>query len=168
MGTADAGHAGGADELADLMEYVNKIGAPYGAGNVAGKTELQNVGANTGGGYKASGNLKSTIDNMKNDMGGTTANIAQNHVEVHGDAGMKSKVEGTGLTKPTVVPNPDAKGNLNVPGGDAGKKGFAKREKGGGIDAQAGFDKPGKQVGAKDSSGRGESNTKSTISKRVR
>jgi len=103
---------------------------------------------------------------MKNDMGGTTANIAQNHVEVHGDAGVKAGGTKGGLEAPTTKP---LIGKVqNTPGVDAGKTGFKTRVKGGGIDAQSGFDQPGKQVGAKDSSGRGESNTKSLISKRVR
>jgi hypothetical protein len=160
MGGDDS--AGEPDELAGLMEYVNKIGVPYGSGaHIAGTTELENVGASTGGSYKASGNLKSTIDNMKNDMGGTTANIAQNHVEVHGDAGVKAGGTKGGLLAPTTKP---LIGKVqNTPGTDAGKTGFKTRVKGGGIDAQSGFNQPGKQVGAKDSSGRGESNTQSTL-----
>ena len=157
---------GGPDELAGLMEYVNKIGAPYSSGaNIAGTKEGQHVGAQAGSVTSAM-NVKSTIDNMKNDMGGTTANIAQNHVEVHGDAGVKAGGTKGGLLAPSTKP---LIGKVqNTPGVDAGKTGFKTRVKGGGIDAQSGFDQPGKQVGAKDSSGRGESNTKSLISKRVR
>jgi hypothetical protein len=146
MGDADMGMDTEVDELAGLMEYVDKVAAPKHGDN----------GTNT----------KSLVDNMKNDMGGTTANIAQNHVEVSGDVGAKSTVQGNGVMKPNVVPNPDAKGNINVPGGKAGKTGFKTQVKGGGIDRQAGFNKPGPQVGATDSSGKGESNTRSSLNAR--
>jgi len=56
----------------------------------------------------------------KNDMGGTTANIAQGHREVSADVGAKSTVQGNGVMGPKVAPNPNAKGNINVPGGKAG------------------------------------------------
>jgi len=155
MGGDDA--MGGMDDMGGMedegmdmpmMEYVNKVSPPKHGDN----------GVNT----------KSTIDNMKNDMGGTTANIAQNYVEVHGDAGVKAGGTKGGLLKPT---HQDLTAGLNVhnrPGSDAGKSAFKKQVPGGGIDRQNGFNKPGKQVGATDSSGKGESNTKSLISKRVR
>jgi len=124
-----------------VMEYVNKVAPPKHGDN----------GVNT----------KSTIDNMKNDMGGSAKNIAQSFsTEKGGTQG--------GLAKPTTG---DLTAGLDVhnrPGSDAGKKAFKKQVPGGGIDRQSGFNKPGKQVGATDSSGRGESNTKSLISKRVR
>ena len=127
---------GAGDELEGLMEYVNKVPAPKYGDN----------GTNT----------KSLIDNMKNDMGGSTKNIAQSFsTEKGGTQG--------GLAKPTTG---DLTAGLNVhnrPGSDAGKTGFKKQVKGGGIDRQSGFNQPGKQVGAKDSSGRGESNTQSTL-----
>jgi len=150
MHDIEAGMGGMEDEDMEMpmMEYVNKVSPPKHGDN----------GVNT----------KSTIDNMKNDMGGTTANIAQNHVEVHGDAGVKAGGTKGGLLKPSTQ---DLTAGLNVhnrPGSDAGKSAFKKQVPGGGIDRQSGFNKPGKQVGATDSSGKGESNTKSLISKRVR
>ena len=157
---------GGADELAKMMEYVNKIGVPYGSGaNIAGKTELQNVGASTGGSYKASGNTKSLIDNMKNDMGGSAGNIAQNHVEVHGDAGVKAGGTKGGLASPDTKPLIGKV--MNTPGGDAGKTAFKTQVKGGGIDRQKGFNKEGPQVGT-GAGDKGTKNTTSTIGKRVR
>ena len=149
-----------------IREYVEKVGMDWDKASTGASGQM--VGAHTGemAGQRGEQNTKSVVDNMKNDMGGTVANIAQGHVEVHGDAGMKSKVEGPGVMKPSVVPNPDAKGNINVPGGKAGKTGFKTQVKGGGIDRQAGFDKPGKQVGATDSSGRGESNKRSPLNAR--
>ena len=159
---------GGADELAKMMEYVNKIGVPYGSGaNIAGKTELQNVGASTGGSYKASGNTKSLIDNMKNDMGGSAGNIAQNHVEVHGDAGVKAGGTKGGLAAPTTKPLIGKV--MNTPGVDAGKTGFKTRVKGGGIDAQGEFKATGKMAGANTGQlggQRGEQNTNATLKAR--
>jgi hypothetical protein len=159
---------GGADELAKMMEYVNKIGVPYGSGaNLAGKAELQNVGASTGGSYKASGNTKSLIDNMINDMGGSASNIAQNYVEVHGDAGVKAGGTKGGLADPSTKPLIGKV--MNTPGGDAGKTAFKTRVKGGGIDAQGEFKATGKLAGAHsgDVGGqRGETNTKATLKAR--
>jgi hypothetical protein len=101
---------GGMDELDELMEYTIKVSPPkHGDDGV---------------------NKKSTIDNFKNDMGGTTANIAQSHSETKGGT------QG-GLASPKVVPNPDAKGNINVPGGKAGKTGFTKREPGHGAEKKS-------------------------------
>ena len=146
MGDADMGMDTEVDELSGLMEYVDKVSPP----------KMGDNGTNT----------KSLIDNMKNDMGGTVGNIAQTHVEVHGDVGAKSTVTGNGVMKASVQPNKHAAGNINVPGGKAGKTGFKTQVKGGGIDRQSGFNKPGQQVGATDSSGKGESNTRSTLNAR--
>jgi hypothetical protein len=146
MGDADMGMDAEVDELATMMEYVDKVAAPKHGDNGT--------------------NNKSLIDNMKNDMGGTVSNIAQNHVEVHGDVGAKSTVTGNGVMKANAQPNKHAAGNINVPGGKAGKTAFKTQVKGGGIDRQSGFNKPGQQVGATDSSGRGESNTRSTLNAR--
>ena len=144
---------GGMDEEEGMpmMEYVNKVPSPKHGDN----------GANT----------RSIIDNMANNMGGTTANIAQNHVEVHGDAGTKSGGTKGGLLKPSTQ---DLTAGLNVhnrPGSDAGKTAFKKQVEGGGIDRQSAFKAKGKLAGS--SSGevggqRGEQNTKSLISKRVK
>jgi len=151
MGGDDA--MGGMDDMGmdeeemPMMEYVNKVPAPKHGDN---------------------GNNTRSIVAGKNNMGGTTANIAQNHVEVHGDAGTKAGGTQGGLANPKTQ---DLTAGLDVhnrPGSDAGKKAFKKQVPGGGIDRQNGFNKPGKQVGATDSSGRGESNTKSLIGKRVR
>jgi len=123
-----------------MMEYVNKVPAPKHGDNGA--------------------NVKPIVAG-KNDMGGTAKNLAQSFSTTTGGT------QG-GLASPKAG---DLTAGLNVhnrPGSDAGKTGFKKQVAGGGIDRQAGFNKPGKQVGATDSSGKGESNTKSLISKRVR
>ena len=142
MGDADMGMDTEVDELAGLMEYVDKVAAPKHGDN----------GTNT----------KSLIDNMKNDMGGTTGNIVRNDVEVHGDAGVKAGGTKGGLAAPTTKPMDG--GNVNVPG--AKKATTLKQVKGGGIDRQAGFDNPtGRSAGAGTGavSHDGEKNTQSTL-----
>ena len=90
---------------APVMEYVNKVPAPKHGDN----------GTNT----------KSLIDNMKNDMGGSNKNIAQSHEEK--GAGTKG-----GLLNPAT--KEDNAGNINVPGGNAGKTAFKKKEPGHGAE----------------------------------
>ncbi len=86
-----------------MREYVEKVATPKGGDN----------GANT----------KSAVAG-KNDMGGTTANIAK---------GGEAKGEGTkgGLLNPS--PKEDNAGNINVPGGKAGNA-FSKKEPGHGAE----------------------------------
>ena len=86
------------DELAQFMEYVDKVALPKHGDNGA--------------------NAKSVVAG-KNDMGGTTANIAR---------GGAAKGEGTagGLLKPTTTLQ-DA-GNMNKPGANVGKTAFKKKE----------------------------------------
>ena len=85
-------------------EYVNKVGTPKHGDN----------GVNT----------KSIVAG-KNDMGGTTANIAK---------GGEAKGEGTkgGLLAPTT--KEENFGNMNKPGANAGKQAFKKREPGHGAE----------------------------------
>ena len=73
-------------------------------------------------------NNKSTIDNMKNDMGGTTANMVKGHEEK--GAGTKG-----GLANPST--KEENFGNINVPGGNAGKTAFKKREPGHGAEKKS-------------------------------
>jgi hypothetical protein len=86
------------DELAGLMEYVNKVALPQHGDN----------GANT----------KSAVAG-KNDMGGTTANIAKSF------STEKGGTEG-GLLKPNATLQDG--GNINKPGASAGKTAFKKKE----------------------------------------
>jgi hypothetical protein len=90
-------------ELETVREYVEKVATPKGGDNGA--------------------NAKSTVAG-KNDMGGTTANIAK---------GGESKGEGTkgGLLNPAA--KEDNAGNINVPGGKAGSA-FNKKEPGHGAE----------------------------------
>ena len=147
------------DELAELMEYVLPVsGSSFEKGAVPGKT----VGS---GNYENAGenNTKSVVAG-KNDMGGTTANITNGGVEVHGDAGVKAGGTQGGLAAPTT--KPQTGGNINVPG--AKNATTLKPVKGGGIDRQAGFDKPGKNAGANTGSNitPGETNTTSILKAR--
>ena len=90
-------------ELETVREYVEKVATPKGGDNGA--------------------NAKSVVAG-KNDMGGTTANIAK---------GGEAKGEGTkgGLLNP--APKEDNAGNINVPGGKAGKA-FSTKEPGHGAE----------------------------------
>ena len=127
-----------------MMEYVNKVPSPKHGDNGV--------------------NNKSTLDgSITNNMGGTSANIVAGHREVSADVGAKSKVTGTGVFKGE--PKLQNGGNINVPGGKAGKTAFKTQVKGGGIDRQAGFNKPGQNIGAGTGKNEttGEKNTQSTL-----
>jgi hypothetical protein len=97
-----------------MREYVDKIGEPYkSGGSVSNTKEGGHVGAQAGS-VTGSTYTKSPVA-KKNDMGGTTANIARG-----GEAG-KGGTQG-GLANPTT--KEENFGNINVPGGKAGKTGF--------------------------------------------
>lgn len=106
------------DELKDdfsfsnIREYVERVSDGHGA-EKKGKSESPD-------------NKKSLIDNMKNDMGGTSANILSSKSDDRGNewgtAG--GQLKGNGLTKGVQQMNT---GNINVPGGKAGKTGFKNR-----------------------------------------
>lgn len=106
-------------DLETVREYVEKVPAGHGA-------------EKKGAGEKAD-NTKSTIDNMKNDMGGTTANILSSKEDAATYAN-QGALKGNGLEKGKVGDNPNAKGNVNVPGGNAGKTGFKTKEAGHGAE----------------------------------
>lgn len=101
----------------DLMrEYVEKISAPS-------NTEFTPVGTGTGG-DKPAGNTKNPLAG-KNDMGGTTQNIAK------GGAGADANPDGTspkGKADGHLVKNVQeidvAKRNVNKPGGNKGAQNF--------------------------------------------
>lgn len=97
-------------ELATVREYVEKIGAP----------KMGDNGANT----------KSIVAG-KNDMGGSNANMTK---------GGEAKGEGTkgGLLNPAT--KEDNAGNVNVPGGNAGKTAFKKKEPGHGAEKKGSGD----------------------------
>lgn len=97
-------------ELATVREYVEKIGSP----------KMGDNGANTNSPVAG-----------KNDMGGSNANMTK---------GGKSKGEGTkrGLLQPST--QEDNAGNVNVPGGNAGKTSFKKKEPGHGAEKKGSGD----------------------------
>ena len=112
MGDDDMGDMGDDDmekmpEDAFMREYVEKVGNPKHGDNGA--------------------NAKSTVAG-KNNMGGTAANI------------VKGGESTTGGTKGGLL-NPSTKeenfGNINVPGGNAGKTAFKKKEPGHGAEKKA-------------------------------
>jgi hypothetical protein len=74
-------------------------------------------------------NAKSVVAG-KNDMGGTTANIAKGGEEA-GVLANQGQLKGSGLLKGT--PKEDNAGNINVPGGKAGNA-FSKKEPGHGAE----------------------------------
>jgi len=98
-------------ELETVREYVEKVPAGH--------------GAEKKGAAEKADNTKSTIDNMKNDMGGTTANILSSK----GEGTDKGTAGGLAGNKP----KEDNAGNINVPGGKAGSA-FSKKEPGHGAE----------------------------------
>jgi len=80
------------DELATMREYVEKVAGGH--------------GAEKKGGAESADNKKSVVDNMKNDMGGTTANIAK---------GGEAKEKNTGGLA-DIKPKEENMGNVNTPG----------------------------------------------------
>jgi hypothetical protein len=98
-------------ELETVREYVEKVPAGHGA-EKKGQAEKAD-------------NKKSAIDNMKNDMGGTTANILSGKE----DSGSKGTAGGLANNKPQDMKT----GNINVPGGKAGGA-FSKKEPGHGAE----------------------------------
>ncbi len=103
-------------DLETVREYVEKVPAGH--------------GAEKKGAAEKADNTKSTIDNMKNDMGGTTANILSSKEEAATYAG-QGQLKGSGLLKGTA--KEDNAGNINVPGGKAGSA-FSKKEPGHGAE----------------------------------
>jgi hypothetical protein len=108
MGGDDMGGdmGGDMDELEQMMEYVNKVSPPKHGDNGA--------------------NAKSIVAG-KNDMGGTTANIAKSFSTTSGGT------QG-GLLKPTTTLQDG--GNINKPGASAGKSAFKKKEPGHGAESK--------------------------------
>lgn len=118
-------------DLATVREYVEKVPAGHGAERKGGaEGQLSGTGAQ---GNKPTMNTKSIVAG-KNDMGGTTANIlsGRNGSEgsVAGAAG--GQLKGSGLLKGKA--QEENFGNVNVPGGNAGKTGFKKKEAGHGAE----------------------------------
>lgn len=97
-------------DLETVREYVEKVP----------NAKMGDNGANT----------KSIVAG-KNDMGGTTANILRGDTANDGEVGAGSKIKGSALNDQN--PKEDNAGNINVPGGKAGKA-FSKKEPGHGAE----------------------------------
>jgi hypothetical protein len=116
------------DQLATVREYVEKVPGGHGA-----EKKGQGEGQYSGTGSQSdrpSLNTKSTVAG-KNDMGGTTSNIAQSKEEAATYAN-QGHLKGSSLFKGN--PTEDNAGNVNVPGGNAGKTAFKKKEPGHGAE----------------------------------
>jgi len=107
-------------ELETVREYVEKVPAGHGA-EKKGQAE------------KADGSATG-LKFSKNDMGGTSANILSGRNGADGgEAGAPGgQLKGNGLTKGK--PQDMKTGNINVPGGNAGKTGFTHKEPGHGAE----------------------------------
>jgi len=115
----EEGEEEGEDEEDVLREYTEQVGGKQ--YNQYGK--MGDNGQNT----------KSIVAG-KNDMGGTASNIAQ---------GGEAKGEGTkgGLLNPSA--KEESAGNINVPGGNAGKTAFKKKEPGHGAEKKGAGEQAG-------------------------
>lgn len=115
-------------ELETVREYVEKVSDGHGA-EKKGRAETAD-------------SKKSVVDNMKNDMGGTTANI------LSGRDGSEAGLSGAagGALKGTPLSDQSAKDmntkNINVPGGKAGKTGFTHKEPGHGAEKKGSSESP--------------------------
>ena len=93
-----------------MREYVEKVTAP-----------ANSEGHEVGKGSSVAVNKTSITDNMKNDMGGTVANIAKGGTESDPSGTPANKTAGV-LKKGDVIDV--AKRNVNVPGGNKGAQDF--------------------------------------------
>ncbi len=105
-------------ELETVREYVEKV---------------DGHGAEKKGKAETSDSKKSVIDNMKNDMGGTTANIlsGKDGADAGAVGAAGGQVKGSALSDTSA--KEDNAGNINVPGGKAGSA-FSKKEPGHGAE----------------------------------
>jgi hypothetical protein len=117
-------------DLETVREYVEKVPAGHGA-------EKRGSG-------EAADNKKSLIDNMKNDMGGTTANILSSKEEAGTMAG-QGTLKGSSLSGQKA--KEDNAGNINVPGGKAGGA-FSKKEPGHGAEKKGSAEDADKGAGS--------------------
>jgi hypothetical protein len=117
-------------DLETVREYVEKVPAGH--------------GAEKKGSAEQADNKKSTIDNMKNDMGGTTANILSSKEEA-GTMAAQGQLKGNGLLKGTA--KEENAGNINVPGGKAGGA-FSTKEPGHGAEKKGAAEQADKGAGS--------------------
>jgi len=105
-------------DLETVREYVEKV---------------DGHGAEKKGKGETADSAKSVIDNMKNDMGGTTANIlsGKDGADAGAVGASGGKVKGSALNDQSA--KEENAGNINVPGGKAGSA-FSKKEPGHGAE----------------------------------
>lgn len=114
FGTDDSDSDYEPSEAEIMKEYVDKVKDFY-------KGE-QGEGHEVGTGGSVNVNKKSITDNMKNDMGGTTQNIAKGGSESNPD-GQKPDSKARGFVK-SPVEHDEGKRNVNKPGGNRGAQKF--------------------------------------------
>jgi hypothetical protein len=112
--TIEVRHSFAEDDEQLIREYVEKVNGGFGA-KIGGDNGVQ---------------TKSVVAG-KNDMGGTVSNIAQGGSEASVEAN-KGNLKGSSLINQN--PQDMKTGNINVPGGNAGKTGFKKKEPGHGAE----------------------------------
>ena len=127
--TIEVRHSFAEDDEQLIREYVEKVNGGFGA-KIGGDNGVQ---------------TKSPVAG-KNDMGGTTANIVAGHVEVSSDIGAKTTVQGSALS--SNKPQDMKTGNINVPGGNAGKTSFKKKEPGHGAEKKGAAETADKSAGS--------------------
>ena len=110
-----------------MREYVEKVNGGFGA----------KIGGDNGQ------NTKSALPSKKNDMGGTASNIVRNTVEKGAEVGKGSKIKGSALNKQN--PTDMKTGNINVPGGKAGKA-FSSKQPGHGAEKKGKADQADKSA----------------------
>jgi hypothetical protein len=121
-------------DLETVREYVEKVPSGHGAEKKGGaEGQLSGTGSQSD---KPSVNAKSIVAG-KNDMGGSAGNLNQSYEDTGAVLAAQGQLKGTGLAKGNVVPNPDAKGNLNTVGGYKGEA-FKKNSAGHGAEKKGG------------------------------
>ena len=162
-GSAKSGKSGKPFEsksTAQMMrEYVDTIGNIYGGEGDAAEGTI--VGANTGAKDKTSINKKSTSLTSGPDFGGTSANI------VSKKGATNENPDGKAVPKPSNEYNKGQgeikSGNVNVPGGNAGKSSFKKKEGSYESDGKGQGSETGKTVGSSKGGDRPSINKKSEL-----
>ena len=108
-------------EAERIREYVDRVGMDWDKGAMKGP-KGENVGTGAKSERQGEKNTKSIIDNMKNDMGGTSANMNRRAEEANPDGQTPSGKAG-GFLKPAQEIDV-AKRNVNKPGGNKGAQNY--------------------------------------------
>ena len=108
-------------EAERIREYVDRVGMDWDKGAMKGP-KGENVGTGAKSERQGEKNTKSIIDNMKNGMGGTSANMNRRAEEANPDGQTPSGKAG-GFLKPAQEIDV-AKRNVNKPGGNKGAQNY--------------------------------------------